>query len=251
MIPARKFPLGERLVWQLIDRSLRKYFDCVYFRMRGDYTDEQRATLPMIICANHFSWWDGYVVALVQRLIKVDGYLMMEEKQLRRYFFFAWAGCFSVDRQNPRSALQSLKYAAKLLKERPGRMVCLFPQGEIFPNDRRPLVFYNGATYLARLINPVLYYPMAIRIEYLAEQRPALFISLGEPILINSEQTKERDFLQSCTKRLEESLTAELDQLRAEVLAGDYSEFKTVIQGKASTNRIFDMLLFRKQIDRQ
>ena len=77
MIPARKFRLGERLVWHLIDRSLRKYFDCVYFRMRGEYSDEQRASLPMIICANHFSWWDGYVVALVQRLLKVDGYLMM------------------------------------------------------------------------------------------------------------------------------------------------------------------------------
>ena len=251
MIPARKFPLGERLVWQMIDRSLRKYFDCVYFRMRGEYTDEQRATLPMIICANHSSWWDGYVVALVLRLIKVDGYLMMEEKQLRRYFFFAWAGCFSVDRQNPRSALQSLKYAAKLLKEQPGRMVCLFPQGEIFPNDRRPLVFYHGATYLARLMNPVLFYPMAIRIEYLAEQRPALFISLGESMLVDTEQTKERNFLHSCTRRLEESLTAELDLLRTDVLAGDYSGFEMVIKGKASTNRIFDRLLFRKQIARQ
>src|SRR5437868_5853968 len=44
MIPAHKFPLGRQLVWQLIERSLRKYFDRVYFRMRGTYTDEQRAT---------------------------------------------------------------------------------------------------------------------------------------------------------------------------------------------------------------
>lgn len=251
MIPARKFPLGERLVWQLIHRSLRKYFDRVYFRMRGEYTAEQRATLPMIIYANHSSWWDGYVVALVERLIKVDGYLMMEEEQLRRYFFFAWAGCFSVDRHNTRSALHSLQYAAKLLKERPGRMVCLFPQGNISPNDRRPLGFYNGATYLARLAHPALLYPLAIRIEYLAEQRPALFISLGEALLVSTEQAKERHFLQTYTRRLEESLTAELDQLRADVLTGDYSAFSTVLQGKASTNRVFDTLFFRKQIARQ
>ncbi len=251
MITARKFPLGERLVWKLIDRSFRKYFDRVYFRMRGEYTDGQHNRLPMILFANHSSWWDGYVAALVERLLGVDGYLMVEEKQLRRYFFFAWAGCFSVDRQNSRSALQSLKYAATLLKERPGRMVCLFPQGEICPNDKRPLVFYNGVTYLARLTNPVLFYPLAIRIEFLAEQRPALFASLGESILISSDETKEPHFLQTCTKHLEEALTAELDQLRADVLAGDYNSFQTVIQGKASTNRIFDTLLFRKQIDRQ
>ena len=70
---------------------------------------------------------------------------MMEESQLRRYFFFSWIGCFSVDRHHPRAAMQSIQYAAHLLKEHPGRMVWLFPQGEIAPNDRRPLVFFRGA----------------------------------------------------------------------------------------------------------
>src|SRR2546425_12368419 len=188
MIPARKFPLGRRLVWELIERSFRKYFDGVYFRMRGTYTDEQRATLPMLICANHSSWWDGYVIALVERLLNVDGYLMVEEAQLSRYFFFAWIGCFSVNRQDARSALQSLQYAIKLLKEGPGRMVWLFPQGEISPNDRRPLVFFTGAAYIARATYPALLYPLAIRIEYLVEQRPALFISLGVPMMVSADE---------------------------------------------------------------
>jgi chlorobactene lauroyltransferase len=251
MIPARKFPLGRRLVWELIERSFRKYFDRVYFRMRGTYIDEQRATLPMLICANHSSWWDGYVIALVERLLNVDGYLMVEEAQLSRYFFFTWIGCFSVDRHNPRAALQSLKYAATLLRGQPGRMVSLFPQGEISPNDLRPLVFYNGAAYLTRMVAPVLSYPLAIRIEYLAEQRPALFISLGEAMLIHVEETREPTFLQTCTSHLQEALTAELDQLRTDVINGDYTGFKLVITGKQSTNRIFDTLLFRKQIQRQ
>jgi chlorobactene lauroyltransferase len=219
--------------------------------MRGVYTDEQRTAYPMVIYANHSSWWDGYVIALMERLLHVDGYLMVEEAQLRRYFFFTWIGCFSVDRQNRRSAMQSLHYAAELLKGRPGRMVGIFPQGEISPNDHRPLAFYHGAAYLARLAAPVLLYPLAIRIEYLAEQRPALFLSLGEPVLITNEEINEPSFLKTCTKRLEDTLTAELDQLRADVIAGDYRSFKIAIQGKASTNRIFDTFLFRTQIDRQ
>ncbi len=55
LISARKFPLGRRLVWQLIERSFRKYFDRIYVRMRGAYTDEQRAAYPLLIYANHFS----------------------------------------------------------------------------------------------------------------------------------------------------------------------------------------------------
>lgn len=250
MIPAHKFPLGEKLVWRLIDSSLRKYFDRVLFRMRTERTEEQ-AALPLIICANHSSWWDGYVATVVERALGVDGYLMMEEAQLSRYFFFRWAGCFSVDRHNPRSALQSLQYAAKLLKEHRGRMVWLFPQGEIAPNDRRPLVFFTGAAYLARMTAPVLLYPLATRIEYLAEQRPDLFISLGEPMVISPEEANTPGFLKCYTKHLEESVTAELDALRADVVASDFSSFKVLMQGRSSTNRIFDTLLFRKQIARE
>ncbi len=249
MIPARKFPLGEKLVWRLIDGSLRKYFDRVLFRMYAERTEEQRA-LPQIVCANHSSWWDGYVAAVVERVLSVDGYLMMEEAQLSRYFFFRWAGCFSVNRHNPRSALQSLHYAAKLLKERPGRMVWLFPQGEISPNDRRPLVFFTGAAYLARLTAPVLLYPLATRIEYLAEQRPDLFISLGNPLLISPDEAGTPGFVKRCTKQLEECVTSELDTLRADVIASDFSSFRVLMGGRSSTNRIFDALLFRKQIAR-
>lgn len=205
----------------------------------------------MLMCANHSSWWDGYIAALVEHHLHLDGYLMMEEAQLRRYFFFSWIGCFSVDRHNTRSALQSLQYAAGLLKARPRRMLWLFPQGEIFPNDHRPLNFYNGTTYLARMTAPVLLYPVATRIEYLAEQRPDLYISLGEPLTITAEQTRERSFLKNCTHQLEEHVTAELDQLREDVINNHLEDFTLLMQGRASTNRIFDAVLLRKQMRRQ
>jgi len=101
------------------------------------------------------------------------------------------------------------------------------------------------------MVAPVLSYPLAIRIEYLAEQRPSLFISLGEAMLIHAKETSEPTFLQTCTSHLQEALTVELDQLRTDVINGDYTSFKPVITGKQSTNRIFDTLLFRKQIARQ
>ncbi len=250
MIPARKFLLGKRLVWWLIDSSLRKHFDRVFLRVRGERTAEQSA-LPMIMCANHSSWWDGYIAMLIERTQGFDAYLMMEEAQLRRYFFFSWAGCFSVNRQNTRSALQSLQYAARLVKKGPKRFIWLFPQGEISPNDKRPLVFFTGAAYLARMTTPVLLYPVATRIEYLAEQRPDLFISVGEPLLIKAEDAHARNFLKQCTKQLEELVTLELDQLRDDVIASNYSSFTQIMHGRSSMNRIFDTILFRKQIGKQ
>ncbi len=175
---------------------------------------------------------------------------MMEEAQLRRYFFFSWIGCFSVNRSNPRSAIQSLQYAAHLLKERRRRMVWIFPQGEISPNDYRPLTFFSGVSHLTRLAYPLLIYPAAIRIEYRTEQRPDLFISLGEPLQMGEQEVQSANFLKSLTRRLETCVTAELDQLRADVISQNLSSFTCVLHGRSSTNRIFDAVLLRKQMRR-
>ncbi|GHO87871.1 lysophospholipid acyltransferase family protein [Dictyobacter formicarum] len=250
MILAHKFPLGEKLVWLLIYTSLRRHFDRVFFRMHNTLSEEQRQ-FPIIICANHSSWWDGYVAALVERHLHLDGYLMMEEAQLKRYFFFRWIGCFSVDRHNVRSAMQTINYAGKLLKQRRGRMVWLFPQGEISPNDYRPLTFFSGTAHIARVAAPALIYPTAIRIEYLAEQRPDLYISMGEPLMIGETELQTRGFLKHYTACLQEKVTAELDQLHKDVTYSNYSGFTQILRGRASTNRVFDAMLLRKQIQHQ
>jgi chlorobactene lauroyltransferase len=99
-----------------------------------------------------------------------------------------------------------------------------------------------------------LLYPLATRIEYLAEQHPDLFISLGKPLHVNIEDMQTPVHLKHYTRitnTLEYRVTAELDQLRADVLASDYSSFTMLMHGRASTNRIFDAFLFRKQLRTQ
>jgi chlorobactene lauroyltransferase len=250
MLSAQKFPLGGLLIRGMIYSSLRKHFDRVFFRMATPLTAEQRQ-LPIIICANHSSWWDGHMVALVERHLGLDAYLMMEEPQLKRYAFFRWVGCFSVDRHNARSAVQTIQYAAKLLKGHPGRLVWLFPQGVITPNDYRPLVFFSGAAHIAKLTAPALLYPAATRIEYMIEQRPDLYISIGEPLLIGKQELQTPGFLKNYTKKLETKVTDELDQLRADVITNSRTNFTQIMHGKASTNRILDAILLRKQLNRQ
>ncbi len=248
MLSAQKFPLRGMIVRCLIYSSLRKHFDRVFFRMATPLTAEQRL-LPIIICANHSSWWDGYVAALVERHLGLDAYLMMEEPQLRRYFFFRWAGCFSVDRHNARSAIKTIQYAASLLKGHPGRFVWLFPQGKIVPNDHRPLIFFSGAAHIAKAAAPALLYPVATRIEYMAEQYPNLYISMGEPMLIGAQELQTPGFLKNYTKKLEARVTDELNQLKADVITNKQINFIQIMHGKTSANRILDAILFRKPIN--
>lgn len=108
---------------------------------------------PVIVYANHSSWWDGHLAMFLnEECWHLDGYVMMEEKQLARYRFFTHVGGFLIDRQEARSAMRTLDYAAQLMSAQPGRVLLLFPQGEILANDARPLSFFNGTAHLVKRI---------------------------------------------------------------------------------------------------
>src|SRR3712207_6621959 len=76
-----------------------------------EFLQKRNEQSPIIIYANHSSWWDGLVAFDVTRAACLDAFVMMEEKQLKKLFPFRWLGAFSVVRENPRKSLESIKYA--------------------------------------------------------------------------------------------------------------------------------------------
>jgi 1-acyl-sn-glycerol-3-phosphate acyltransferase len=191
--------------------------------------------LPLLYLVTHVSWWDGYLLYLLNRHLGRDGYLMMEERQLRRYPFFRWVGCFPVDRDQPRRAAVALREAAGLLTGAPNRAVVVFPQGVIAPADRRPLVLQTGAARLARAVGRVLVLPVALRYEFLGDQHPVTFISAGPPLLIEGARDPR-----ALTADFTARLTAEADRLREAVVAGDLADFRPILTGATSVNERFD-----------
>jgi 1-acyl-sn-glycerol-3-phosphate acyltransferase len=180
--PARKTPLLEALIYRTLVRPpLRRTFDRVALNPEAP---RPRPDIPTLIYANHPSWWDGYMAFLLSdELWRCESYLMMEEAQLERYSFFQYCGVFGVDRANPRVGMRAVAYAAELLQKRSQRVVWIFPQGEITPNDHRPLSTYAGAAHIAKRVvaahGSVRCIPMAIRLEFMGEQRPEALLRLG------------------------------------------------------------------------
>jgi hypothetical protein len=237
-LPARKNGPGGQLVGWLMRWSMRRHFRHVLARYRGDRGVLDPA-LPLIYLTSHVAWWDGYLMYLVNRRLFAprDGYLMMEERQLARYGFFRWVGCFSVDRDHPRRALASLHYAADLLTAAPNRALVLFPQGVIVPNDRRPLHLETGVARLVRRLGRALVVPVALRYEFLGEQHPTAFASAGTPLLVQASQTRA---VTTFMALLTEQLTAEMDGLRAAVVDDATHDFTPLLAGSRSVNEAFD-----------
>ncbi len=246
MIEARKNPLLSRLVYALLVRpSLRGAFNRVRMRRGAPLPDA-----PVIWCANHSSWWDGYLVMAANELrFKRDAYVMVEAAQIARYGFFRWVGGFSVDRGDARSALDSLRYSADLLGAGTGRALLIFPQGTIAANDARPLSFFAGIGHIARntarKTGVCAMVPLALRYEFIGEQKPEAFISAGPPMLVEASAQPK-----SVAAEAEAALTRELDQLRADVAAYRFDSFDDVLTGMPSINRIWDRMRGKAQIRR-
>src|SRR4051812_44469599 len=123
-IPARHIPLAEELIyWPLVRWPTWSFFSRVWLKVEGPLPHS--ADGPLIVYLNHPSWWDGYVAFWLHREVlrrRFEPYLMMDERQLQSFRFFAWIGVFSVNLGDPRKAVIAVNYIARVLRERRNRV---------------------------------------------------------------------------------------------------------------------------------
>ncbi len=53
------------------------------------FLKDKEEKMPLIIYANHSSWWDGLTAFQISRQAGLDSFIMMEEMQLKNCRFFA------------------------------------------------------------------------------------------------------------------------------------------------------------------
>lgn len=238
---ANKHPLGELLVGRvLMQGALRRAFGGVYAKVHPDTLRlRDQPDLPAIFCATHSGWWDGHMAYILnKRVFRRDPYLMMEEAQLARYSFFTWVGAFGVDRQDPRGALESVKYITGIMSERPNVALWIFPQGTMSHPDMRPIEVYGGAANIAHRLGECALVPVALRYDFMIEQAPVAFAHVGAPLNVSSDSVRDSNL----TARLVEAITLSADNLRVDVSQYAVASYRKVLAGRGSANRNWDRL---------
>lgn len=213
MLEAEKSALFEH-IFAVYNRNLlkRKFHS---LQVSGlDILRKRNSNIPVIIYANHSSWWDGLIAFQISNTLKMDSFIMMEEKQLMKLSIFRKLGAFSVVREKPFEAIKSINYSAKLLEEKPGRALWIFPQGEILNNDIRPIRFYKGITKIIEKVGECIIIPIAFRYEFLGAFKPEVFVKIGEAD--NNEN-------------FENYITLLLDSLKADIINENFNSFEKII----------------------
>lgn len=138
---------------------------------------------PLLVVCNHSAWWDSLLaIALVTGELKLDGYALMEARNLRRFPFLGRVGGFGIERGVPDDGARAITYGGALL-DRPGRVVWVFPEGREMPFHRRPLVFKRGAAaMLEQAASPAARcVPVSVAYVFGAEERPTVWMTFGAP----------------------------------------------------------------------
>lgn len=216
-------------------RLLKKHF----YRIHLAGSDNLKLTdisLPTILYANHINWWDGFIAfQLTGKYLKVDDYLMMDIEQMKKYRFFKYVGVFSVNRSDAREGVESVNYAAGMLKDTK-KYLWIFPEGMMQVQDHEPIKFYGGVTKIAQKLGKVNLLPVSLRYEFIMEQRPEVFIKIGKPDIINNHIADSKSY----TKYLQDKLTADLLSLKQDVVTQNLEGYKIIFTGKHSRNKIVD-----------
>lgn len=98
---------------------------------------------PVLLLANHYSWWDGFIYYHLNKvLFRKNPHVMVLEQTLKNWPFMRYLCAFSI-RKGARDMPASLSYAAGILNK-PENLLLLFPQGKLYSNFIDDIDFQKG-----------------------------------------------------------------------------------------------------------
>ncbi len=153
------------------NRQIKKHFAGV--NIVGQFNDKN---MPILLVANHISWWDGFWALYVnQKIFKRNFYFMMLYQHLKKHWYFNYCGGFSV-KKNSKSIIQTIDYTVGLLKNFKN-LVLVFPQGKINSMHNNNFIFDAGIYHILKKAGSnVQVIFLAFFIDYLSQKKPTLTV---------------------------------------------------------------------------
>jgi 1-acyl-sn-glycerol-3-phosphate acyltransferase len=214
MIKAKKNKVAIWMFRLVQKRKVRTMFAKLYVK---DHREQQQ---PGLYIVNHSSWWDPMIVSElnVQKILH-DVYVMTSYEGMKKVPIFKLIGAYSIDKDDPKHVLASLRYTEQLLKEK--KTVCIFPQGEERHLEERPLEFQQGIAMIARRLPGIPVFPVTLYYSFRNTSKQEIWVQIGEAISVQQSATREQ-----LNSLFETVLTEQLTQLKTDVIQNQTVAYK-------------------------
>lgn len=222
-------PVARWFTWYF-RRLARSHFAGVHWSSAEDPAQWDRT--PILVVANHSTWWDGPLAYLLSARLERTFQVAMEARHLARHPYFGMIGAHPLRRTTAAERYADLEWLGAVLT--PGAMLWIFPQGER-RSARAPLeALERGAAHLALTRAPVRVVPVAIRLAHLSEQLPEAFLRIGDPWIMTPNGEGDRA---AVSTRIGSALARALEFTDQAIGAEALEAWRPLLTGTLSLNK--------------
>lgn len=137
-----------------------------------------KADSSVLILANHFSWWDGFLLFYInKKVFKKNFHVLINAENYNKVGFLKYLGSFAAENSG-KDVLGTLKYAGELLNN-PENLVLIFPQGKLYSNHVTSINFEKGVMQMInasqKKINIIF---AATFVDYFSKRKPSAYTYL-------------------------------------------------------------------------
>ena len=234
-----KIPAISTPVLWFFRRIVRGYFRRHFHAVRIAHAEHFRGfTGPLIVYANHSSWWDPMVSVLLasKRMPERRHYAPMDAASLEKYGILKRIGVFPIDPSSSRGAVQFLRTGEAILAS--GGVLWVTPQGRFADPRERPLEFKAGMAALAARVaasqGSCTLLPLAIEYPFWDERLPETLLCFSEPLTVHAGESVD-----SVQQRSMAALEEVLEELKAKAIARNSQAFELLSRGRLGTGGFY------------
>lgn len=172
-------PRQNNLIYAFFSWYISRIINADFKNLEFNQVNFQREK-SILLLANHFSWWDGFLMFQVNKLyFKKKFHVMITEENYQKVWFLKYLGSFSV-KKNSRSVIETLEYAGRLLDD-PDNLVLIFPQGKLYSNHTDQVQFQKGLMNMINISKRKFQYIFAATfVDYFEHRKASVYCYLKD-----------------------------------------------------------------------
>jgi 1-acyl-sn-glycerol-3-phosphate acyltransferase len=191
---------------------------------------------PVVVYANHPSWWDGVAFMLLPHLLFPGRpfFMPMDAAALERYRFMKRLGVFGIP-PGQRGAVTFLRTAGQVLAE-PRHMLWMNAPGRFVDVRARPVPVAAGVARLPELAPGGQFIPLALEYSFWNEKAPEMLCAFGPAVPAAALLALDRA---ARAEHMSGLLGATADRLAGAAISRDPARFETLLRGQTGMGGVY------------
>lgn len=245
-LPTRTQWLYNGFVWYA-NRMVRRAFESMAVEDAAYRQHIIASDVPVIIYANHASWWDPILAVLLHEHLfsKTRGFFApIDAEALKNYDVLRKLGFYPISLDSFAGAADFLR-ASKAILNNKRSAIWLTPEGQFADVRKRDLPLMPGLAHLFGSVERVVAIPLAIEYVFWNEAKPYMLMRLDTPIDSADMKGLNKAAIQEL---LFERLRDNQRKLETLVIQRSLQPFKQVQRSAAGPKSVYDFARALKSI---